>query len=206
MLSNAPVHFTVLINIGLAFIPFVLAYLLFKRPMQPQKRHHHVIWWLGVCIYILFLPNSAYTLTDIIHYFAAAKSPDVSAAQFWLMLTPLYLLYFVVCFEFYVISITWGRQYFSPYVSPAMLNALTIALQALIALGVYLGRFQRLESYDILNKPQIIFQDIYKDLTSLNSLLIIAGLFAFYTVFYCLFCYINRHVQRRFSHIPATNV
>ncbi|WP_448547106.1 DUF1361 domain-containing protein [Thalassotalea fusca] len=206
MLSNAPVHFTVFINIGLAFIPFVLAYLLFKRPLQQQKRHHHLIWWLGVCIYVLFLPNSAYTLTDIIHYFAAAKSPDVSTAQFWLILTPLYLLYFIVCFEFYVISITWGKQYFSTSASPVTLNVLTVALQALIALGVYLGRFQRLESYDIINKPQIIFQDIYQDLTSLNSLMIIAGLFVFYTVFYYLFCYINNAFQRRLSHRLATNV
>jgi len=206
MLSNVPVHFSVLINIGLAFIPFALAFLLFKLPVQQNKRHQHVLWWLGVGVFILFLPNSAYTLTDIIHYFAAAKSPDVTPMQFWLVFTPLYLVYFVVNFEFYVIAINWGRQYFQGRLTNFKLNLITIGLQALVALGVYLGRFQRLESYDIVNKPMIIFQDIYQDLTSAKSLAIIFGLFLFYLVFYGVFSYLNTLIHKRFSYRPTAIV
>ena len=200
MLSNVPVHFSVLVNIGLAFIPFALAYILFKRPLVKNERPHFLIWWLGVGVFILFLPNSAYTLTDIIHYFAAVKSPDISALQLWLVLTPLYLVYFVVNFEFYVVAINWGREYFSSNLSERQLNILTVALQALVALGVYLGRFQRLESYDIINKPMIIIQDIFKDLTTLKSLMVIAGLFLFYWVFYSLFTYLNTVIAKRLHH------
>lgn len=99
-MNAVPVHLTVVINFILAFIPFALAFYLFKC-----SHHRSVLWWLLTLMYVLFLPNSAYVLTDVIHFIAALKSPNPSTAYILLVLLPFYTLFILINFEFYVISI-----------------------------------------------------------------------------------------------------
>ena len=47
----------------LACVPLVVAYLLFSRP---GKRG--LFWWFGLVLFVLFLPNAAYPVTDILHF------------------------------------------------------------------------------------------------------------------------------------------
>jgi len=188
-MDNVPVHFTVMINIGLALIPLILAFVLFK-----WSKGRNILWWLGCAVFVLFLPNSAYTLTDIIHYIAAIKSPDISLMQLLLIYTPFYIVYMLFCFECYVLSVQWSLQYIGRQQWQWLSKVYLPVILFLTAIGVYLGRFQRLESYDIVRNPFIVFKDVYVDLIHWHSLLIIIALFFGFAVSYRLFTYLNHIV------------
>src|SRR4051812_24343730 len=51
-------------NLALAAVPVFLAMALFR-----PGRRHGVGWWLGTALFVLFLPNAPYVLTDVVHLF-----------------------------------------------------------------------------------------------------------------------------------------
>ncbi|MGL4883991.1 MAG: DUF1361 domain-containing protein, partial [Waterburya sp.] len=50
-------------NLFLAFIPLALSFWLFVR----RNIKRSLLWWIGLVVFIAFLPNAPYLLTDIIH-------------------------------------------------------------------------------------------------------------------------------------------
>lgn len=195
-----PVHFTVVTNFVLALIPFLLALYLFK---YSHKRT--VIWWGLSLVFVAFLPNAAYVLTDIIHFVAAVKSPDISTAYLLCVLVPFYVVFLTVNFEFYVLSVSWVNDYIKRQNIAWLAKIFVPSIHFLSALGVYLGRFQRLESYDILHKPLIVFKDVIDDLTNGNSLLIIMGLFCLFYGLYMIVNSANRRLVKKFSAHKSLN-
>ena len=202
MMSPTPVHFTIVINLVLAIIPFLLAIFLFKI-----SHERSIIWWLLLPVFIAFLPNSAYVLTDIIHFIAAVKSPDISRLHLIFITVPFYIIFLTVTFEFYVLSVHFGQQYLEKNLEKMnsqhtnigwLVKIFTPAIHMLSAIGVYLGRFQRLESSDIIHQPIIVFKDLLLDLTHGNSLLIMIGLFCLFSVLYFLVNTINKHIYQRY--------
>ena len=110
----------------------------------------------------------------------------------------MFFVYFVVCFECYVLSLVWAKRY-SQHQSWFTLAHYSIpALTALSALGVYLGRVQRLESTDIVNQPLIVLRDSLIDLTHLKSFLVIVLFFIGYLVSFYVFNYLNQLVVDRY--------
>ena len=49
-------------NLFLAYIPLLLSIWLFR-----SAKSRSFLWWLGFLVFIAFLPNAPYVLTDIIH-------------------------------------------------------------------------------------------------------------------------------------------
>ena len=188
-----PVHFTIVTNVVLAFIPFALAIYLFKI-----SRQRSVLWWLLAVVFVAFLPNSAYVLTDIIHLLAAIKSPEVSRTYLLLVIVPFYLIYLIISFEFYVLSVQFAQQYINKLNISWLAKLFIPAITLLSALGVYLGRFQRLESTDILQQPLMVFKDTLLDLSHQSSALIIVGLFIGYYLLYYLVSHENKRWWRKF--------
>lgn len=189
-----PVHFTVVTNFVLAIIPFFLACYLFK-----YAQHRTLLWWMLVPVFVLFLPNSPYVLTDIIHFIAALKSPDISLLELLCLYVPFYFIFLSVCFEFYVLSVKWSHEYIKTMDMPFLAKIYLPLIHFLCALGVYLGRFQRLESAEILHHPGIIFKDIWLDLTHGKSELMILVLFIIFYALYNLFLVLNKKMDIHFS-------
>ncbi len=52
-------------NSFLAFIPFILSFWLFRTTLDRS-----LLWWLILLVFVLFLPNAPYILTDSIHLIA----------------------------------------------------------------------------------------------------------------------------------------
>ena len=199
MFTHAPVHFTVVINLVLAFIPLVFAFYLFKL-----NKKRSVLWWFLALVFIAFLPNSAYVLTDIIHFIAAVKSPDISLIYLLLVICPFYIIFLTLNFEFYVLAISWAKNYINKQSdtnnSWHWLNIIFIpAIHLLSAVGVYLGRFQRLESTDILHKPLLVFRDAIHDIFGGSSALIIIVLFIIFYSLYFMVCRLNKRMYQAFK-------
>ncbi|AWB66437.1 DUF1361 domain-containing protein [Saccharobesus litoralis] len=181
-------HFTVVTNFVLAAIPFVLATYLFLF-----SRHRSILWWLLLIVCIAFLPNSAYVVTDIIHFIAATKDPSYSFTKVWLVLLPAYIIFISINFEFYVISIRMMQNSLRIHRSAKLAVWFIPFIHLLCAIGVYLGRVQRLESYDIIQNPLVVFKDLYYDLTHEKPVLIILG---FTLLFYGLYLVFNQLNQK----------
>lgn len=204
-MGTTPVHFTVVINLVLALIPFLLAIYLFKI-----SRGRSIIWWLLLAIFIAFLPNSAYVLTDTIHLIAAIKSPEISRLYLIFIIVPFYIIFLSVTFEFYVLSVHFGQQYLEKNVGEMnhqgvnigwLVKVFTPAMHILSAIGVYLGRFQRLESADIIHQPIIVFKDLLLDFTHESSLLIMIGLFGLFSILYYVVNKINASIYQHYIAI-----
>ena len=137
-------------NLFLAVIPYGITTLLkFKNHLNKFK--------LGLCFlaWLAFLPNSPYIMTDFIHL---RTSNDY---MLWLdillmlsfALTGLLLFYLSVFDMLKLLSKTFRK--FS-------LRIFTIGLMFLCAFGVYLGRFLRYNSWEIISNPQYLISDIFK--------------------------------------------
>jgi len=137
-------------DLALALLPLLLAAALFRT-----RHRRGPIWWLGVALFIAFLPNAPYVLTDLIHL-----GPSVRAAPsrriVILGLLPLYAMFLLVGVESYVLCIRLLRREFVRLQWRWRAVAVEAMLHVLCILGVVLGRVDRLNSWDMVHPEQVL--------------------------------------------------
>lgn len=126
-------------NLFLAFIPYWISSHLRK---QEQLNYFHIP--LAV-VWLLFLPNSPYIITDLFHL-----KPRLF--PFWYDLVLMYsfaLIGFVIFYRslFDMIKLIKNR------ISGMSLNFILPAFFWLVAFGLYLGRYLRFNSWNVVNHP-----------------------------------------------------
>ncbi|MFW6295951.1 MAG: DUF1361 domain-containing protein [Halothece sp.] len=181
-------------NSFLAFIPLVLSVWLFR-----QSKSRSWLWWLGVIVFIAFLPNAPYILTDIIHVINFARQGH-SVWMLTLVVIPQYTLFIFAGFEAYVISLInvgyyLHRQGLSKYIIPAELF-----LHALSSAGIYLGRFKRFNSWDFVAQPNALAQSMIEDLVGKWPVLVMLITFGILTISYWLVKQVNLSIAFRWHH------
>src|SRR5688572_14814497 len=79
-------------NLFLAFLPWAISLVVFR-----PKRHVTLLWlfWAAVCV--VFLPNAAYVLTDVIHLPSAVRF-EQSDRVVLAVIIPMYVALFVLGF------------------------------------------------------------------------------------------------------------
>lgn len=178
-------------NLFLAFIPLILSLWLFRGQTKP-----FFLWWLGFLIFIVFLPNAPYVLTDIIHLIDIIRN-DVSVWIVTLVVIPQYILFILLGFEAYVISLINLGYYLKQRQLSSYILPVEIITHALSAVGIYLGRFQRFNSWDFLTQPIFLFRSIFENFTNKDSTLIMAVTFIVLVVIYWIFKQINLGIYSR---------
>lgn len=166
-------------NLFLAFIPLALSFWLFRR----SSKRRSTLWWLGFIVFIAFLPNAAYLLTDIIHLIEAIRA----GYSIWittLIFIPLHLFAISIGWEAYVISIINQSRYLEKQGAGNFVLASEIATHALCAVGIYLGRFLRFNSWDFVTQPQVILTSTINNLTDKKPLLVVIITFVILTILY----------------------
>lgn len=146
--TGAPAFAFLLWNLFLAWVPYVLALVLvgLDRVRAPG-------WALAVpgVVWLLFLPNAPYLLTDFIHLGAIPGAPlwfdalligAFAATGLLLGLASLLLVHRVVASRRGA-GVGW---------------VLAIGSLALSSVGIYLGRFPRFNSWDVLTNPHGLVQ------------------------------------------------
>jgi uncharacterized membrane protein len=142
--------FFMLWNLFLAWIPYGCAQLL-HLPQQKSKLTFSAFIILGV--WLLFFPNAPYMITDLFHFRQRAEVP----------------LWFDVVMMF---SFAWNglllallslyevQQYIATHLN-RFFGWVTVATACLLSgFGVYLGRYLRWNSWDIVSNPKGLFWDI----------------------------------------------
>jgi uncharacterized membrane protein len=187
-------------NTFLAFIPLVLSVWLFRLSHTRSQ-----VWWLVFFIFILFLPNAPYILTDIIHLIALIRQ-EYSVWTITLVLIPQYLLFMLAGFEAYVISLINLGYYCDRLGKGKSLIAIELITHGLCSLGIYLGRFQRFNSWDILTKPDNLVDSIVENLTGKWSVMMISITFIVLTVLYWIMKEITLGLIYRFRHHKISEI
>ena len=172
-------------NLFLAAIPFIISLAVTSnKSLQTNKLFLFVFF----IIWLLFLPNSFYVITDLVH----------------LRHSPLNLLWFdsIMLFSFITTSLTAGyysviefRKVFLRYFSTKKTSILIVFIFFMCGFGIYLGRFLRWNSWDIINNPKTLFTDIV--IRVLNPIqysetwFITLGFGVFITLYYFFFTNLN---------------
>ncbi|WP_017715901.1 DUF1361 domain-containing protein [Kamptonema formosum] len=145
-----------------------------------------LLWWVGLLVFIGFLPNAPYVLTDILHFYENLKWYH-SVWVITLVVIPQYLLFMIVGFEAYVLSLIYVGYYLKGHGLGKFILWVELILHGLSTVGIYLGRFKRLNSWHILTKPDDVVMSVFNDLTEKRPALVMAVTFLVIAVLYWLF-------------------
>ncbi|GAB4441013.1 MAG: DUF1361 domain-containing protein [Cyanobacteria bacterium J069] len=156
-------------NLFLALIPLGLSGWLF---WQNSRGRPAWLWWLGMAAFVGFLPNAPYVLTDVIHLVRAIQR-DHSIWVVTLVLIPQYLLFMLLGFASYGLSLLSVERWLRRRGQRQAIAWATLLLHGLSAIGIYLGRFDRFNSWDLLTRPGNVLATLLQNLTTGRSLVII---------------------------------
>ena len=171
-------------NLILAWIPLLLALLVYDRYRRGRSL---LVLAPALVLWLLFLPNAPYIVTDFVHLSAGSPAPlwldgvEVSAFAWTGMLLGFVSLYLVHAVARHRLGAV-----------PSWVGVLCVL--ALVSVGVYLGRVKRWNSWDLLTQPGARLAQLHAHLGDPASLTRAVGislaltclLVAAYLVFYVL--------------------
>jgi uncharacterized membrane protein len=167
-------------NAALALVPLAMAVALFR-----QRWRRGIFWWLGVVVFCLFLPNSAYTLTDVLHLVnCIRREPYLPVWSVALVLIPQYALFMMAGWQAHVLSLMRCGDYLKAIGRERLVFPCEIVLTLLVSLGVYLGRFQRFNSWDVISQPERLALTTIDNFTRRHPLEVMAATFGVLCVLY----------------------
>lgn len=183
-------------NLFLAFIPLALSFYLFR-----SLAIRNLLWWILLLVFMAFLPNAPYILTDSIHIMELSQQ-NYPRWAIMLILIPQYTFFIVLGFEAYVISLVKLDQYLTniipakPYL--ILLNAIA---HSLCVVGIYIGRFERFNSWDFVTKPGMVLLTTMQDLLDGWKLLSMAIAFCTIWILAELVKFVNQKVVDAYGSI-----
>ncbi|MGQ9872542.1 DUF1361 domain-containing protein [Leptodesmis sp.] len=185
-------------NLFLAFIPLALSFWLYRRRTKVRS----LLWWVAFAVFLAFLPNAPYLLTDIIHLIRATRM-GYSVWLIVLTFIPLHLFAILAGFQAYVISVMNQSSYLKRIGTDKFVVWSELITHALCAIGVYMGRFLRFNSWDLATDPGNVLLVTLDDITAKKPLLVIFISFIGLTVLYWLTKQVNLGLLLRFREMRA---
>ena len=174
-------------NLFLAWIPFVLAYIAYM--LTWRKPLTYIIIPAFAFLWLIFFPNAPYILTDLQHLGRYAGNVPVwydVILLIWFSWTGMLLG---------IVSLNLMQQIVKREIGRFAGWMFVLLVACLTGVGIYIGRFVRLNSWDILKNPIQIVSNVtdWLEDPSLKSV----GFIALYTLFF-IFVYLTLYA---FSHI-----
>lgn len=151
------------INVGFAMIPYIVITYLSKRFITMSLRIDYILI-IGLLLFLFFFPNSFYIITDFMHL---DKHDFYTTGQYVgttyrLLIDPYFMLVHITISAF--IGAFVGVQ--SLLILEEMMHlkykdnwynrVVVIIIMFLSSVGIYIGRFLRFFSWDILNPIKVI--------------------------------------------------
>ena len=160
-------------NLFLAWIPFLLAFVLSEMNNNGTSRIKKV----GVfATWLLFFPNSPYILTDLFHLRLRSEIP------LW------FDLVLILSFAWNGLLLGYSslmeiQKVLRTRLSAGIVNFFIAGLLVLCSFGIYLGRYPRYNSWDILTNPITLFSDIFNMILDPMNNTRMVGVTFFFSVF-----------------------
>jgi uncharacterized membrane protein len=163
-------------NLFLAWIPFVFAWALGSAAHRGIRSSGLLV--LGLC-WLLFFPNAPYIVTDFVHLRGPANAPlwfdVVLIASF--AFTGLLLGF---------LSLNRVQQLVSDVAGSALGWVVAAVALVLAAFGIFIGRFEARNSWDVIVQPAALARETWHQLTSPAAYPRTLGVTASYAVFLAL--------------------
>ena len=157
----------------------------FSRQRNTYPGHRFLLWWLGFFAFIAFLPNAPYVLTDIIHLYEDVRA-NYSVWVLTLAIVPQYLFFMLIAFEAYTLSLVYMGDYMKRQNWGKFILVAELIVHALCSIGIYLGRFLRFNSWDIVTNPNVLVSRTLDDLIAKSPLLVMGVTFITIAILYYL--------------------
>lgn len=141
-------HVFLIWNIFLAWIPYITS--AFFR--QYERKHKWKQFFLFFT-WLLFFPNALYIITDLVH---VQETGDAPAWFDVILLFTSAFIGLIMAFK----SLYNAEKYLSKKMRKKTLSVTIPAIIFIGSFGVYLGRFQRWNSWDIIHNPFELAEDI----------------------------------------------
>ena len=175
-LTGSPMYIFLSWNLFLAWIPFIATLCINEAENFQHNR------WLKIFFFILwlvFFPNSPYIITDLFHLHARPGMP------LW------FDLFLIISFAWNGLMLGFASLLRIQKLMNSLLKnwqnwALVSLLMFLCGYGVYLGRFERWNSWDLLTHGNILSESILKDILDPFSNLRMLGVTVVYGSFLLL--------------------
>ncbi|HET6846453.1 MAG TPA: DUF1361 domain-containing protein, partial [Anaerolineales bacterium] len=173
-------------NLFLAWIPFILAYLAYV--LSWSRALMLIVIPVFAALWLIFFPNAPYILTDLQHLGGPAGAVPLwfdVIMLIWFSWTGMLLG---------IVSLNLMQEIISRQLGRLAGWIFVFVVAGLTSIGLYLGRFIRLNSWDILQDPTAAAGDVFSWLAdpSLRS----AGFIGLYTAFF-VFVYLTIHAFGR---------
>ena len=146
-------------NLFLAFLPWFLTSVVVLRKVRSR-----IAILLVMGIWLLFFPNCLYMLTDLIHLRQTADAPV------WLdLIIVLSFAWAGLCYGF--VSLMDIESFLKErfHAAPKIVTGLSVCMIYLAAFGIYIGRFLRWNSWDLLGNPTELIRGIFDRFTAGND-------------------------------------
>lgn len=146
--SHRFAYFNLVWNLFLAWLPLAFAFFAGRCRAAPRRFLACASLWL------LFLPNSPYIVTDLVHLKPRPPVPlwfDILLVQSF-VLTGLLLGFLSLYLMHRLVSHSYGWRIGWLF---------TLVILALTGFGIYLGRFERWNSWDLFTSPIALSADIW---------------------------------------------
>jgi uncharacterized membrane protein len=137
-------------NLFLAFIPYAIVKWLMTKPGWIENRIRFILIF---CIWLLFIPNSFYIITDLYHLELSKDSPR------WFDLTLIFSFAWVGML-LGILAVNKMETIFRVFLNKRNIILFIYPVMWLIAWGIYIGRYLRFNSWDVITNPFSLFSDI----------------------------------------------
>jgi uncharacterized membrane protein len=174
-------------NLFLAFVPWLFTVIL-TMSTNLQKSRLAVFGMLG--IWLLFFPNASYILTDLFHLSHHSSMP------IWFDLV--LILSFAWTGLLYGFLSLWNlEELMEQFLSKRVIAALSVLLLFISSFGIYIGRYLRWNSWDILYHPTKLMEDIGNRMINPFDYLRTWGVTVFMGLFLTMLYFTFRFLRRK---------
>ena len=194
-------------NLFLALIPLALSIILFILPQFSafQYRFNSLLWGILFLVFMAFLPNAPYVLTDLIHLIENIKEND-SVWIIFFVLFPQYFLFTLIGLTAYVLSVINLAKFLkSKGWKKKHIVTVELVIHALSAIGVYLGRFLRFNSWHLITELPDLINSLIYDLIGKRPIIIMTVMFIFLTILYWVMKQVTLGLILRIKQISDRN-
>ena len=159
-------------NLFLAWVPYTITLFFVKKEMSVNRFIPVFLVWL------LFFPNAPYLVTDVLHIVSSS---------------PMLLWYDSLLFFFFgwiglflgILSLYHVHQYFKAHLNYLLSEISILAICLISSFGIYLGRFERWNSWDLLIHPLILTRRLFYLSIDLTH----TGIPLLFVIFFTVFLY-----------------
>jgi uncharacterized membrane protein len=165
-------------NLFLAWVPLGIALLTYRRLEQGRLRGYHGL--VGWAAWLVFFPNAPYIITDLLHL------TKRSAVPIWYD-SLMVFSYALVGLLAGLLSLHLIHRVMDRLLARMMAWGVVMGSLLLAGFGIYLGRFERWNSWDLLTNPASLLGSALEQLTNPTALRLTAVFALMLTLIYHTF-------------------